>query len=119
MLRKSLLHLIHLHILIAAKYPYGGLPSDTVQGAIDRWWAAYQAYWRVSTCSYNLTLKPDGESTGVFAEIQLTNGCSGGDVIYGTPYCPFGYTLMNNQCITNQDKEKNQGPPCESDQCCQ
>ena len=67
-----------------SRYPYGGHPGNTVSEAIDNWWAAYKSYWDVSHCSYDLTFSDDGQITGRFAHMRLTNGCGGGDTIVET-----------------------------------
>lgn len=79
---------------------YSGHPSNTVSGAIENWWTGYQAYWHVSSCTYILTEYENGTETGIFAHMQLTNGCTGDDVIRGTAVAV--------------EQEKNFGPvPCQ------
>ena len=81
-------------------YRFGGDPSNTVSGAIENWWTAYQAYYHVSSCSYILTEYENGPETGCFALMQLTNGCTGGNTINGTAVVV--------------EQEKNFGPvPCQ------
>lgn len=85
---------------IDTQYPYGSRRSDTLTKAIESWWIDYKAYWHVSSCSYSLQMKTNGQMTGLFATVQLTNGCSGGGGFYGTPACQEGYDLINGQCVS-------------------
>lgn len=75
----------------------------TVDADIQGWWDCYSRVWGVvpygtRQCSYNVEPQANGSSTGVFAALREINGCSGGNGLYGTAYCPSGYVLSGSSC---------------------
>lgn len=80
---------------------------QTVEGAISDWWSRYQAYWTWAFpgCSYTTTYYPTGESTNVFARVDLAGTCGGAGAVTGTliqaptpAQCPPDYVNTGSQC---------------------
>jgi RHS repeat-associated protein len=67
---------------------YGGTYSNTVQEAIDKWWATYQIIWAGAFpgCTYTSNIQADGSETNVFALIAVHGTCGGEGYIFGTAY---------------------------------
>jgi len=80
-------------------YMYHG-PWPTVSIALQMYWAAYQAVWRMPQCTWPVTYyTPTVSNGGGVAWVDLGNGCGGdGFVVRATQY--------------TYDPVKNNGPPC-------
>ncbi|MFO1350161.1 MAG: hypothetical protein U1F68_05555 [Gammaproteobacteria bacterium] len=77
----------------------GNLPSfPSIGEAVNDWWIRYQGCypWAFPGCSYQLSLYPDGRTTGSFAGMLLQGTCVGGDGVFGTIY-PYDLA-KNNGC---------------------
>ena len=88
---------------IPTSYPYRVNNSPSIEAAIAEWWVNYKAYWRVSSCTYQLTNYP--ETSPWRAGMKLANGCSGGDAVYGTAQCSGEYKLVDNKCVRHNNQK--------------
>src|SRR5690349_16244575 len=68
--------------------------SQSVDEALNKWWAQYQKDWKsvFPGCSYTATYDSAGPKTGHFASFSLHGKCGGGGNIYGT-FHPLTYSL--------------------------
>jgi YD repeat-containing protein len=60
--------------------------SNSVDEALNKWWAQYQLDWASAFpgCSYTATYDASGTTTNHFASFNLQGTCGGGGNIYGT-----------------------------------
>ena len=94
---------------------------NTVEAVVDAWWEGYRKSWGVDpygplSCDFDLTIFADGMFTRRFASMLLTGDCGGGNSVYGTSFCPSGYTHIGPATCGahgSPSNEKNLGkPPC-------
>jgi YD repeat-containing protein len=60
-------------------------PWPSIQTTINMWWKSYQSAWNMPQCTYHIQkLTPTKENNDALYLLRLTNGCTGGNGIYGT-----------------------------------